>query len=76
LRNINHDKKHVKDNQKSLGAVKKAAGKLRSAGNDIEVSIGAKEKIMKNIQAKPLRTSEALAKQPEAEEVSSPQTSA
>lgn len=41
-------------------AVKKAAGKLRSAGNSIEVSIRAKEKITKNIQAKPLRTLEAL----------------
>lgn len=46
--------------------VKKAAGKLRSARNSIEVSIQAKERIMKNIQAKPLQTSEALSKQAEA----------
>jgi len=36
-------------------AVKKAAGRLRSAGNGIEVSIRAKEKIMKNIQARSQR---------------------
>jgi len=36
-------------------AVKKAAGKLRSARNGIEVFIRAKEKIMKNIQPRSLR---------------------
>lgn len=47
-------------------AVKKAAEKLRSARNGIEVSIRAKEKIMRNTQTKARRPSKALAKRPEA----------
>ncbi len=46
-------------------AVKKAAEKLRSARSGIEVSIRAKEKIMRNTQAKARQPSETLAKRSE-----------
>jgi hypothetical protein len=39
----------------SLIAVKKAVGRLKCAGNGIEVSIRAKEKIVKNIQPRSQR---------------------
>jgi hypothetical protein len=51
-----------------------AHGGQKSRRNGIEVSIRAKEKIIRNIQAKALRPSGTLAKRSEAEEACSPRT--
>jgi len=43
-RNINHERKNVNGGWELLMAVKKAAGRLKCAGNGIEVSFRQKEK--------------------------------